>query len=251
MFRVEPHGEHVNLLRMDDGKVNAMGPGFVQGFALAWREAARGERAIVVAGNAKAFCAGLDLKTLPTLDRPALAAFVRGFNEIFHAVWIYPRPVVAAVDGPALAGGAILALCCDQRVVAPGARLGLTETQVGVPFPDPVVELARATLPAHEHAPAILGSAIRQGPHALERGWAHRLVDATERLLPEATALAAELAQLDASAYRAAKTTLRAPVALAMERFLQRDLDAYVDDLASGDTMARIAANFHRITAKR
>lgn len=236
---------------MDDGKVNAMGPAFIEAFDAAWREASREGRAVVVAGNAKAFCAGLDLKTLPTLDRAGLAAFVRGFNALFHAVWTHPRPVVAAVDGPALAGGAILALCADQRLVAPGARLGLTETQVGVPFPVPVLELCRATLPPQEHGPAILGSAIRQGAQAVERGWAHRLVEAPDRLVPDALALAADLAALDPHAYAAAKEGLRAPVTRAMETFLKDGMSAYVDRLARPETLQAIVANFQRVAGKR
>lgn len=250
MFRVEPHGP-VNLLRMDDGKVNAMGPAFLDAFAKAWGEATREGRAVVVAGNAKAFCAGLDLRALPTLDRAGLASFVRGFNRLFHDVWTYPGPVVAAVDGPALAGGAVLALCCDQRVVAPGARLGLTETQVGVPFPAPVLELCRATLPASEHGPAILGAAIRTGAQAVERGWAHRLVESGERLAPEALTLAEELSRLDAAAYRAAKENLNAPVARVMETFLKEGADSYADRLGRPETMQAIVANFQRVTGKR
>lgn len=253
MFAVELHGEGVALLRMDDGKVNAMGPGFVQGFQAAWGEATREGRAVVLAGNAKAFCAGLDLKMLPTLDHHGLHAFVRGFVGLFQTVLAHPRPVVAAVDGPALAGGALLALCADQRLVAPAARLGLTETQVGVPFPPPVVDLARETLPPQEWGPAILGAAIRQGDGCVARGWAHGLVAPADRLVPEAVGLAAQLAALDAPAYAAAKAHLRGPAAQRLSEFLKEKaaLDRYVWDLGSRDTMDRIQRNFQRVAGKR
>lgn len=250
MFHVEPHGERVHVLRMDDGKVNAMGPAFVEAFPAAWREAARGDRSIVIAGNAKAFCAGLDLKTLPHLDAGGLAAFVRGFNALFHQVWTHPRPVVSAVDGPAMAGGAILALCSDTRVVGPGARLGLTEVQVGVPFPPPIVELARHTLPVNEHTPAIVQSVVRQGEECLRAGWAHHAVP-KDALLPKAIALAEEAAQLDPDAYRVAKELLRAPVTASMEAFLKSGLDAYVQRLGSAQTREAIVRNFQRVTGKK
>lgn len=253
MFHVELHGASVALLRMDDGKVNAMGPAFVDGFQPAWVEATADGRVVVLAGNAKAFCAGLDLKTLPTLDHAGLRAFVRGFVGLFQTVLAHPRPVVAAVDGPALAGGALLALCADQRLVGPGARLGLTETQVGVTFPPPVVDLARETLPAQEWGPAILGSAIRQGEECVARGWAHRLVASPEKLVPEALDLAAQLALLDAPAYAAAKTHLRGPTAQLLGEFLKETagLERYVWDLGSRETMDRIARNFQRVAGKR
>lgn len=250
MFHVQPAGERVSLLRMDDGKVNAMGPAFVEKFPAAFREASREGRAVVLVGNAKAFCAGLDLKTLPGLDQAGLAAFVRGFNALFHQVWTHPRPVVAAVDGPAMAGGAILALCSDLRVVAPGARIGLTEVQVGVPFPAPIVELARHTLPAHEHGPAILQAFVRPGDDCVRTGWAHHLAP-KDVLVPKALALAEELAALDADAYGAAKTILHEPVATAMETFLKGGVDAYTQRLGSTETRAAIVRNFQRITGKK
>ncbi|HEX2021881.1 MAG TPA: enoyl-CoA hydratase/isomerase family protein, partial [Candidatus Thermoplasmatota archaeon] len=113
MFHVDEPAPGVARLRMDDGKVNAMGPAFVEAFPRAFADAARGGRAVVLAGNAKAFSAGLDLKTLPSLDREAFARFARGFTTLFGEVLAHPRPVVAAVDGPAIAGGAVLALCAD------------------------------------------------------------------------------------------------------------------------------------------
>ncbi|HET6404034.1 MAG TPA: enoyl-CoA hydratase/isomerase family protein [Candidatus Thermoplasmatota archaeon] len=163
MFQVTPHGERVALLRIDDGKVNAIGPDFLRSFGAAWTEATREGRAVVLAGNAKAFSAGLDLKRLPGLERAEMVAFARGFNALFRDVLAYPRPVVAAVDGPAMAGGAILALCADFRLVGPNAKLAVTEVPVGIPFPAPVVELVRARLPVPEHAPAILRGGVRAG----------------------------------------------------------------------------------------
>src|SRR5687768_9532384 len=79
MFRIERPSERVAILRMDDGKVNAMGPDFVQAFPKAWADATADGRAVVLAGNAKAFCAGLDLKRLPTLEAAELEGFARAF----------------------------------------------------------------------------------------------------------------------------------------------------------------------------
>ncbi|HVM45150.1 MAG TPA: enoyl-CoA hydratase/isomerase family protein, partial [Candidatus Thermoplasmatota archaeon] len=135
MLQVTLQGERVALVRIDDGKVNAIGPAFLRAFQSAWSDATRDGRAVVFSGNAKAFSAGLDLKALPALERADMVAFARGFNALFRDVLAYPRPVVAAIDGPAMAGGAILALACDFRLVGPRAKLAVTEVPVGIPFP--------------------------------------------------------------------------------------------------------------------
>ena len=249
MFRVEARGGRVAVLRMDDGKVNAIGPAFLREFAPAWREATRDGRAVVLAGNARAFSAGLDLKALPALPRDELAAFAGGFMALFGEVAAHPRPVVAAVDGPALAGGAVLALCADLRVVTPRARLGLTEVPVGIPFPAPVAALARLRLPPQEWAPALLRGVAREGAHALAHGWAHELHPA-EAAVEAAVALAAEVAQHHPPAYAAAKAATWDDVPARMAAFAKEGADAWAAALLSEETMAAIRRGFERATRR-
>lgn len=249
MFQVTPHGEKVALLRMDDGKVNAIGPDFLAQFARAWGEATREGRAVVLAGNAKAFCAGLDLKRLPSLDRAEMIAFARGFNALFRDVLSYERPVVAAVDGPAMAGGAILALSSDFRLVGPGAKLGVTEVPVGIPFPAPVAALVRARLPAPEHAPALLRGAVRAGEECVRTGWAHQW-SPSDRLLSEGLALATELAEHYPPAFAAAKSDA-APIVAAFDAFVKDDAERWVDTVLHEDTLAAIVSYFARVTQRR
>lgn len=249
MFHVEPHGERVAILRMDDGKVNAMGPAFVEQFPGAWAKAAQGGRAIVLAGNAKAFCAGLDLKVLPTLEGAQVARFARAFMGVFHQVVEHPRPVVCAWDGPAMAGGAVLGLCADLRVATPRARVGLTEMPVGIPFPEPVMDLAIATLPAQEHGPAILQGVVREGAALAARGWAHEVVP-SDQAIAEATRLADELASFSPTAYRQAKARLRAPVTASFERFGKDGPERWAARLGEPGTRDAILAYFQRVTRK-
>ena len=248
MFQVTPHGERVALLRIDDGKVNAIGPDFLRSFGAAWTEATREGRAVVLAGNAKAFSAGLDLKRLPGLERAEMVAFARGFNALFRDVLAYPRPVVAAVDGPAMAGGAILALCADFRLVGPNAKLAVTEVPVGIPFPAPVVELVRARLPVPEHAPAILRGGVRAGEECVRAGWAHAF-HPSERVVDEALALAAELAQHHPPAYAAAKADASAIVAR-FDAFVKDEAERWVEALMSEETLEAIVSYFSRVTRK-
>lgn len=249
MFTVEPHGDKVALLRMDDGKVNAIGTDFLANFGRAWEDATRDGRAVVIAGNAKAFCAGLDLKRLPGLERPEMVAFARGFNALFRDVLAYPRPTIAAVDGAAMAGGAILALACDFRFVGPRARLAMTEVPVGIPFPAPVADLVRAKLPAPEHAPALLRGVTREGEACVRTGWAHEH-HASDALVPAALALATELAAHHPPAYAAAKHS-DTMLLDRFEAFVKDDAEAWVDSLLDEATLEAMVGYFTRVTQKR
>jgi enoyl-CoA hydratase/carnithine racemase len=93
--------------------------------------------AIIVTGLNAVFSAGVDLKSVPGLDVAGQDALVRGLNSAYAAAFGCPKPVVGAINGHAIAGGMVLALCCDYRIAVGGkARFGLTEVRVGVPFPD-------------------------------------------------------------------------------------------------------------------
>lgn len=244
MFSVEARSG-VNVLRMDDGKVNAMGPAWVAAFGPAWREATAGGAPVVLAGNAKVFCAGLDLKTLPGLGEKGLADFGRGFMRVFRDVLAHPRPVVAAVDGAALAGGAILALAADYRFVSPAARLGLTEVPVGVPFPPPVVDLARMALPPQELPDALLRGTVREGVDCVARGWAQALAP-RERILDDAVAMATELGALSRPAFASAKVHPRAALVAQYDRF-DAEADAWAKQLLSPETLAALQATLARL----
>ncbi|HWG89547.1 MAG TPA: enoyl-CoA hydratase/isomerase family protein [Candidatus Thermoplasmatota archaeon] len=249
MFQVEEPRAGVAVLRIDDGKVNAMGLDYLAAFPKAFREAGKGDRAVVLIGNAKAFGAGLDLKTLPTFTEAQSLEFCRAFMQAFHDVLTHPRPVVAAVDGPAIAGGAVLSLSSDFRLVTPRAKLGVTEVPVGVPFPYPVLNLCRSLLPPQEHAPALLQGAIREGEACVTTGWAHRLVPG-ERLREEAIALAAELASMSPLAYARAKRDLNGPVVADFERFLKTGVEDWVAALRDPVSQQAITSFMARLAKK-
>ncbi|HLE95743.1 MAG TPA: enoyl-CoA hydratase/isomerase family protein [Candidatus Thermoplasmatota archaeon] len=249
MFRVE-HRDGVSVLRMDDGKVNVMGPTYVREFGPAWRDATQGDRPVVLVGNARAFSAGLDLKTLPTLEKEELVAFTHGFMGVFRDVLQYPRPVVAVVDGPALAGGAVLALVSDIRLATPAARIGLTEVPVGIPLPPPIADLARAKLPTQELAEALLDGAVREGARCVEHGWAQRLAD-RDAAPSEAVGIAAALGGHNPLAFSSAKSAITTAPLAAFDRFLRDGgPEAWVSDLAHPDTMAALLRTMERLSRK-
>src|SRR3982074_2991313 len=132
---IEPRGD-IALVRIDRPPANAMdGELLAEAVAMQERLAADAPAAVVITGREGFFSAGVDLKLAPTLDAEAQVAMVDGINRMAAGWYGFPRPVVCAVNGHAIAGGLIPALCGDHRVAGTGGRLGLTEGRAGVPSP--------------------------------------------------------------------------------------------------------------------
>src|SRR5512143_3007343 len=147
---VERHGR-VAVLRLDKPRGNAIDEPLVEALARAASEVAAddGVRGVLLAsGHPKLFCPGLDLFALAEYDRASMKRFMESFAVAVWGLYGLPKPVVAAVSGAAVAGGCILALTADHRVLKRGAPMGLNEVKVGVPLPWSVTLLLRASVPA-------------------------------------------------------------------------------------------------------
>jgi enoyl-CoA hydratase len=122
----------------------------------------RAVRAAVIAADGPAFSAGLDLKTTPGLDRLGQRRLVDAMNDGFGTLYAWPKPLVAAVNGHAIAGGLILALCADRRIVADvPMQISLAEVRVGVTYPVSALEIARRELaPSAARRLILLGETV-------------------------------------------------------------------------------------------
>lgn len=231
--------EGIALVRLTHGPMNAMDTALCRGLARKVADlAARDEvRAIVLTGNGRAFGAGVDLKAFLDLDAAGVRDFLDALGEVLLAPVLADVPVVTAVDGHAIAGGAILALAGDVMLVTddPRVRLGLTELAVGVPFPPVPIELVRDRLPTM--AP-VLTAALYGPDEAVAVGLGTRVVPA-DTLVDAALAEARRLAAVPATTFVLTKQALRRSMLLALEG---RDDDqaAAADAWASDDVRAAI-----------
>src|SRR5262249_49260447 len=154
-------GDGIRTLRLSRPPVNALNLELASAAQRALAEAAAETRCtgIVLTGLPRLFSAGIDTREVPAYDREKRAAMLRTINRTVLALYSLPKPVVAAVSGHALGGAFVLMLACDVRLVARGPfKLGLSEAQVGIPFPAGPLTVVRAELTPAQVRILALGS---------------------------------------------------------------------------------------------
>ena len=111
---------------------------------------------MIITGTGTIFSAGVDLRRLLDGGSAYLADFLPALDRMLRRLLFLPKPVVAAVNGHAIAGGCVLACACDRRLAARGpGRVGVTELLVGVPFPAVALETMRLVVPPHRLAEVV------------------------------------------------------------------------------------------------
>ncbi len=163
---------------------------------------------VLLTGAGDAFSAGLDLKEVAAAEGDGMLAFLALLEECMSALYLYPGPVVAAVNGHAIAGGCVITQCCDHRVMTtnPRSKIGLNETALGVRFPPRILAILRRRLPAQHVDRVLLGGDLVGPAEAKDLG----LVDAiADDPLEAAKARLAILGAHPAAAYAQTKADLR------------------------------------------
>jgi enoyl-CoA hydratase len=199
----------VAVVRLDDGKVNALSMDVIKHLHGALDQAEVEATAVCLVGNAKALSAGFDLSVMQGGSTEEMIELVRSGGELLMRIYGHPQPTVVAVTGHALAAGALLALSCDSRVGTDGpAKIGLNETAIGMTLPLFAVELARDRLSKRYFTRAAVQAEIFSPDGALAAGYLDKVVAAREC---ERTAVeeARALGRLDANAYAGTKRLLR------------------------------------------
>src|SRR6516165_3990019 len=241
MIDLEDRGP-VTILRMSRGKANAMNIDLLVAFADALDRLERSPaRAGIITGQGTVFSAGVDLLALVDGGPAYVRRFVPLMQRSFERLATFPKPLVAAVNGHAIAGGAIIMLACDQRLLVRGtARVGLTEVRVGVVFPAWALELARfATPPQHFHTLICTGRTWLPD-EAVARGLVDELVE-PERLLDRAREVAEELAAIPSKTFAATKLAVRRPMLHAAREQGARTDAAVLEHWSSPETLREVA----------
>lgn len=237
----------IEVLRLSRGKGNAIDDGFLD--ELVRRLDALGDAdGVVLTGEGKFFSAGLALPVVSAFDRPAMKAFMRRFGAAMQRVFTFPRPVVAAINGHAVAGGCVLALQCDVRLAADGTQqIGLNEAAIGIGLPTLVLETLRLQVPPSSLVPIAVEGKLFGPRKALELGLVESVVPAAE-LEERAVARARELASIPRAAYAFVKAALRRPVVEVVERYTASDDERWLDTWFSPEGRERVGAAVKRLS---
>jgi enoyl-CoA hydratase len=213
MIDISGQGE-IAVVTLRHGKANAMDVEFCEAISARFDELKKSKaKAVVLTGEGKIFSAGVDL--VRALDGGAdyFHKFLPALSKAFVTVFFFPRPIVAAVNGHAIAGGCVLACCADRRLMAKGkGRIGIPELLVGVPFPTIALEVMRFTLASRFIQDVFLTGATYPPEEALPRGLADELVEPGD-LMNRAMAAAAHFAAIRTDAFAITKLQLRQRVA--------------------------------------
>jgi Delta3-Delta2-enoyl-CoA isomerase len=187
----------IHELRLARPPVNALDPALVRALREAIASAQRdGARGIVLSGREGMFSAGLDVPALLPMKRDALRVFWDDFFGLCADLACSPVPIVAAITGHAPAGGAVLSIMCDYRVMADGAfKIGLNETQVGLAVPSAIQAALRRLVGAYRAERLMVAGAMLEAGEAKAIGFVDELV-ATDLVVPRAIAWLGELLKL-------------------------------------------------------
>jgi enoyl-CoA hydratase/carnithine racemase len=197
-----------------------------------------GTTVLLLAGTGRAFCAGSDLKELAGASRARAEEIVRREAALCRALEALPVPTVAAIHGYALGGGAALALSCDIRIAAAGARLGFPEVVLGWNPPWAMARLARSIGESAAMELLITGRQI-DAVEAMQMGLVTRVVGDHE-LTAECSRLAATIAAQPAAAVRAVKQGLRAGAGLPLPEADEIETRAFLECFNTLDARAGI-----------
>lgn len=250
MIDVEDH-DGIAVLTLKRGKANALDIELCEAIAARF-VALRSEasRAVVITAQGRIFSAGVDLIRVGHGGARYIREFLPSLHKLYEAVFFHPKPVVAAINGHAVAGGCVLACCADRRIMArDSGRIGVTEILVGVPFPALAFEILRFAVPPQALPEFTLGGATYATDAALDRGLVDEIAEPPD-LLNDAIAVATELAELSPPAFAQTKSQLRQTVS---ERMAANgaEIDRAVTDIWCADeTIAHIRNYVHKTLKK-
>ncbi len=215
--------ENIAVVRMDDGKANALSEPMIDALGAALVRAEKEAKAMLLVGRAERFCAGFDLKVMMSGPEPAKALLRRGADLLMN-LYGAKIPLVIACTGHAVAGGALLLLTGDARFGATGAfRIGLNEVSIGLPVPVLAMDLARDRLSPRVLSRATLLSTLYSPEDAVVAGY----LDETtlpDALIARATEEARRLGELPRGAFYSTKERLRGATIAHVRETLESDL---------------------------
>ncbi|MGH9009182.1 MAG: enoyl-CoA hydratase/isomerase family protein [Acidimicrobiia bacterium] len=251
MIKRKQVSDSVTVVQFDHGSVSALDLEFLLALRAELAELADNETALVLTGTGPAFSAGVDLFRILDGGADYVAQFIPALSGAFDDVFAYRRPVVAAINGHAIAGGCVIACCADHRFMADGrGRIGVPELLVGVAFPAIALAAVRYATGDVGVADLVYSGVTLLPAEAQRRGLVDDVVAEAE-LLDRAVAKAEQLAAIPPATFAHTKRSLRDRYWTEIdETGRQRDAEM-LDVWKSPETWAAIAAYVEKTIGKK
>lgn len=218
--------DRIRILRIDRPPVNALDVDTLNELSDAFDTAAADQtRAVILTGTDSTMSAGADLMKVLEGDDSYIDAGIDALSRNFRTLFEFPKPVVAMVNGHALAGGAVLTCGCDYRLMGKWAgSIGTIELAAGVPFPAWALELVRYAVPNEYFSEVVYFARSYVPEEALKKGLIDEVV-ADTLLMPRAIEVAFELSQVPPRTFAITKRSMRAATIAAAEELTKFDDD--------------------------
>jgi enoyl-CoA hydratase/carnithine racemase len=246
MIKTTEHGA-IRELRLDRPPVNALSPELILALRKAIQVApGEGARALILSGAPGRFSGGLDIPLLLGLNRSAMADLWREFYGLLGAIAGSTVPIVAAITGHAPAGGTVLALFCDWRVMAEGDyKMGLNEVPVGIPLPPVILSGLRRLLGPRQAERLAVGGELLSPHEAVRLGLVDELAS-PEKVVDRALEWCGRLVALPAEAMTSTRRGARADLLAVFESDLEPELQRVIESWWSPSTQETL-----RVVAER
>jgi enoyl-CoA hydratase/carnithine racemase len=237
--------DQVAIVALDREITNALDLQLIEQLAEALRDLERDPNAhaiVLTSSNEKFFSIGFDIPHLFGLTKEEFRRFYQAFNRISLQLYTFPKPTVAAITGHAIAGGCILALCCDYRLIAEGRKLmGLNEVKLGVPVPYPADCILRSLVGVRYAREIVDVGEFYQPTELLQMGLVDQVLP-LERVLPGAVERAALLGALPREASVLIKRSRVEPVEEQIAARLEEKERLFIERWYAADTRERLKA---------
>lgn len=237
-------GDGISTLTLTRGKVNALNGAVVDQLRamLDNLERDRGVRSVILTGSGKFFSFGFDVTGSLSLTKEQFTDFLINFTDLYRYLFLYPKPLVAALNGHTIAGGCMLALACDYRVMVSGrAKISLNEINFGSSVFAGSVEMLRFWAGSANATHILYAGAMHTADEAKCLGLVHE-VAREEDCMVAARRAACDLAAKSLPAFAAIKSLLRRPIADEMLRRERESIWEFADIWYSEATRANLQA---------
>ena len=227
-------------LSLNQGKVNPLNVDVVKEIfdSLKSIEGDSTVKAVILTGQGKFFSFGFDVPELLTYSRDAFSDFLAKFTNLYSYMFLYPKPIIAALNGHAIAGGCMLALACDHRIIiSEKAKMSLNEIDLGVPIFVGITEILRFCVGSRNATEILYSGTLYSAEEALSLGLVDKITT-VEELTDASIKAASDLGRKPYPAFAGIKSLLRKPILAKIAQRENESITKFVDIWYSDSTRA-------------